>query len=296
MNVILFGASGMLGHTVADFLYKHRQEYSKLTFTVKEEKQEKFQNRWQEANIIPFNVAIDSTIPVLRGHDYAINCIGMINKLIDENNEDSVRRAKLINTSFPNWLAAAGELTNTKILHISTDCVYSGKRGGYGELDKHDATDIYGKTKSEGESENENMKIIRCSIIGPELDTKYGLFEWFMSQQRGDLVNAFTNHFWNGVTTRTFAKLCHAVITNDFDLPHIHHFVPLEAISKADLLTQLSIIYKHYPSIKFVEAPETIDRSLTTVHKALNEYLWQKMGYSEIPPIVQLLQEMYNEV
>ena len=297
MKVIIFGCSGMLGHMVADYLYQHRHQYDNLTFTVKDEKVGKFQKRWPEANVTAFAACGDSMISLLKNQDYAINCIGMINKRIDESNEYLVREAKLTNTTFPLLLSSTGGITNTKIIHLSTDCVFSGQRGGYSELDKPDAADVYGTTKLNGEASNENMKIIRCSIIGPELDTQTGLLEWFLSKKDGDTINAYRNHYWNGITTLIFAIFCHTIITHNINIPHLFHFTPAAPISKATLLENFKKIYhKEQININFVNAPETINRTLKTIYPELNEKLWRLMGYEKIPSITRLIQELQQTV
>jgi len=104
--------------------------------------------------------------------------------------------------------ATAKVLPMAKVLQIATDCVYSGKTGNYDEAAKHDALDVYGKTKSLGEVNARHVLNIRCSIIGPELKGRLSLLEWFLSQPTGARVNGYAHHQWNGITTLQFAELC----------------------------------------------------------------------------------------
>lgn len=296
MNVIVFGAAGMLGHMVADFLYENKNDYNQLTFTVRNEKREKFQARWPDAKVVSFDVIGDLLHPFLRGNDYAINCIGMINKLIDENDQLSSRLATYINTAFPRQMADAAGETKTKVLHPSTDCVFSGSHrvgNGYTESDKPDATDVYGKTKADGENTNPMIRIIRCSIIGPELGTKNGLLEWFLSRKQGETINGWQDHFWNGITTLAYAKLFHTVITQKLDLPPLHHFIPADYLHKGILLDIFADVYNRKDlQINQVNSPTPIFKNLDTIHKKLNNKLWGKMGYKNIPTIAELIKEM----
>ena len=98
------------------------------------------------------------------------------------------------------------------MIQIATDCVYSGKTGGYNEDSLHDALDAYGKTKSLGEVRSSTFLNIRSSIIGPEINHKVLLLEWFLKQPKGAVLNGFSNHLWNGVTTLQFAELCLTII------------------------------------------------------------------------------------
>ena len=100
---------------------------------------------------------------------------------------------------------------NCQVVHISTDCVFNGKKGNYNEEDDHDCLDVYGKTKSLGE--NPDLTIIRTSIIGEEITNKRSLVEWVKSNTSKE-INGFIKHFWNGVTCLQLAKIIYKIITN----------------------------------------------------------------------------------
>jgi dTDP-4-dehydrorhamnose reductase len=288
-NVMILGANGMLGWTVSRYFYQHREDFSKLIFTVRNDTQEfrKLLNA-PDAYIFEFDATKGNLI--LDEVDYVINCIGMINKVITH---EKVDLAWDINMRFVERLASEALNTGTKILHISTDCVYSGVRGGYDEGDVHDVSDTYGLSKSHGEINNQLMHIIRCSIVGHELNTKLGLLEWFLSHTDGETVEGYHNHLWNGITTLAYAKLMHTVITRQIDLPWKHHFIPLGSVSKAELLKIFAREYnRENIKIKFINAPTTCIRTLDTIHKQMNADLWKLMGYKEIPSISYLIGEM----
>lgn len=219
--------------------------------------------------------AENPNLELLGGYDWVVNAIGVIKPYCSD-----VERAIRVNALFPHLLP-----TNT--IQIATDCVYSGKKGNYVETDPHDATDVYGMTKSLGEAPH--IKNLRCSIIGPEVKNHTSLLDWFFSQNK---VNGFTNHFWNGITTYHFAKIIQGIIREGIELPHLQHIVPADEVTKAELLRIIAEAYKKDIVVTDVEADEPIDRTLTTNNPELNLRLWQAAGYEEPPTIEQMVEEL----
>ncbi len=142
--------------------------------------------------------------------DVIINCIGILNK----DAEDNPHKAIWFNSYFPHFLEAVTKNTNTKVISISTDCVFSGKKGGYSENDFKDGQGFYAQSKSLGEIVNDKDLTIRTSIIGPELNIDgIGLFHWFMQQKKE--TNGYAQAFWSGITTVELAKVTdHAIKQN----------------------------------------------------------------------------------
>ena len=133
--------------------------------------------------------------------DYIINCIGLLNNVAEKNPEQSI----LINSYLPRFLEKITIGTKTRISHISTDCVFSGKKGGYIESDFKDGNGIYAQSKALGEINNDKDLTIRTSIIGPDLNSDgIGLFNW-VCKQSGE-IKGYKNAFWSGVTTIVLAK------------------------------------------------------------------------------------------
>jgi len=205
--------------------------------------------------------------------DYLVNCIGVIKPYCKDDNGNGVRHAIAVNALFPHLLSqhTAAVLPSARIIQIATDCVFDGIKGNYSEHDLHNATDVYGKTKSLGEVRNFNFLNIRCSIIGPEINNKSSLMEWFLSNPDGSTVNGFADHTWNGITTLQFAELCESLtIDKHFDelraLGHTLHFTPNATTTKYSLLKMLNQSFKRTISITKVENnASAIDRSLCTV-------------------------------
>ncbi len=177
-KVLVLGGQGMLGHMVVRVLSHSKQ--LNVGFT----------SRKQQAGCY-FNVedGIDELRQIMERHgpfNYLINCIGVLSSQINEQDFKSVRRAILINALFPHDLVTLIQETQTRVIHISTDGVFSGTSSeAYLEDAPHDCIDIYGKTKSLGEVRQQGALTLRCSIIGPDPIGKEGLLVWFLSQPDG---------------------------------------------------------------------------------------------------------------
>lgn len=233
---------------------------------------------------VPINPALFKT---LSGYDWIINAIGKI----PQRCKDDFAFWK-VNAGFPFRLANVAETLKINVIQIATDCVYDGKRGDYTELDAANPVDVYGRSKLEGEIVSHNMSHIRCSIVGPETHGK-SLLGWFLSEQK---ITGFTNCQWNGVTTLHFAKVCQGIINYGLPMPHIHHLVPADRVSKYELLK----LFKRYFSTKTViekgEAPKSENRTLATVDPVLNMKLWALAGYPKPPTIAQMIKELAEDV
>jgi len=251
IKILVLGSTGMLGHMVFNVLSgettfnvvgTHHKDVSDLLYFDAESGFDKLGEICKKYNEF----------------DYFINCIGITKTNIHEKNSKSILRAIRINSVFPHKLAEFASNAGARIIHISTDGVFSGTAEYYYEDDPHDCTDVYGKTKSLGEVVSDNFLNIRCSIMGPSPFAKKGLYEWFQSRPDGETVSGYTNHIWNGVSTAQFAELCLKIIKNDcfYDLreeSHVFHFAPNKEISKYELLKLFKTIFKKDISIVPVE-------------------------------------------
>jgi dTDP-4-dehydrorhamnose reductase len=278
-KVLVLGATGMLGHACSNVIGKNG------TLDVVKT------SRSAKAGYLKFDASHDSIKDLIStvNPDWVVNCIGIIKPHIDEKVLTSINQAIRINALFPQEIASA---TNRPVIQIATDCVYSGNIGAYPESALHDATDVYGKTKSLGEIPAENLKHIRASIIGPEEGRSTSLLEWFKNQPKNAKLNGFTDHLWNGVTTHHFGYLAKAMIENDFlDFNKIH-FVPGDVVTKAELLRIFASSYNRSDIIiNDVESTKTIDRTLATENLEMNSTLWKLAGYDSPPTIKQMVEE-----
>jgi len=222
--------------------------------------------------------------------DYIINCIGVIRQLINENDKHSVKLAYEVNANFPSRLNEYASELKTPIIQIGTDCVYSGQKGNYSENDPHDPHDIYGVTKSKGEVASTASMILRCSIIGREVNSTNSLLSWVLSRPINSKIKGFTNHYWNGLTTLHFSQIVFGIIKSHSFRQGVFHLIPNEFVSKHELITLITQAFER-TDIKIDEFATDIavNRSLTTNNTQRNLILWNNAGYSKIPTIEEMV-------
>ena len=202
-KILLFGATGMAGHIAYYYLLNTgRYEITDVVFRTP-----------LTGNSIVVDVTNrDAVAEVVRRvrPEIILNCVGVLIKGSKEHPDNAI----LINAYFPHLLKKLADEVDAKLIHISTDCVFSGKRGNYTENDFRDADDVYGRSKALGEVINNKDLTIRTSIIGPELKCNgEGLFHWFMTQK--GTINGFKTAVWGGVTTLELAKAIDCAIIQD---------------------------------------------------------------------------------
>lgn len=211
--------------------------------------------------------------------DVVINCMGVIK----QRGRVSDATFLLVNSVFPHILSDYCEQRGANLIHVTTDCVFSGGKGDYAEWDVHDAKDIYGKSKSAGEPTN--ATVIRTSIIGEELHNKNSLLEWVRSMEGGE-INGYTNHIWNGVTCLQFAKICELIINKDLYWEGVKHVYSYETYNKYDLVKLIRDTYALDLTVKPVVTELSCDRSLSTMYDLL----------FDLPTLAEQLEEtkLYN--
>jgi len=285
VNVAVLGSTGMLGSTITRGLENNSMtvyEFNRsgISITKKNESRK-------------LNVATDNDVTKSFSGlklDYIINCIGLIKQLINLKDQDSIKLAYNINAEFPSKLTNFAKSLGIPVIQIGTDCVYSGRIGGYAEDEPHDPTDIYGITKSMGEIESSATMIIRCSIIGKELRTSNSLLSWVLSQTHNSRINGFTNHLWNGVTTLHFSQIVSGIIESGTYKEGVFHLVPHNVVSKYELI---SLIAKEFErsdlQISKFEAELPVNRSLITIYPERNLQLWSNGGYNRIPTVAEMV-------
>jgi dTDP-4-dehydrorhamnose reductase len=291
-TVMVLGGSGMLGSMVVDVL--SRDSALQVSATVRSDDLGVAMARTYPAvTWRRFDPAADDASSLSDGTDWLVNAIGITKPLIRDDRADEIERAIDINAKLPHRLAHAAAGSGSRILQIATDCVFSGAKGAYVESDAHDALDVYGKTKSLGETFHTSVHHLRCSIIGPEPKSPKFLIEWFRRQPQGAQVKGFTNHQWNGVTTLQFARLCRGVIVGDLALGHLLHVVPTATLSKAEMLHECAHAFgRHDIRIENVPAATVVDRTLTTNQPGLNAAVWRAAGYSTPPTVAEMIREL----
>lgn len=191
--------------------------------------------------------------------DYVVNCIGAIPQRGWTQGE-----MVAVNTVFPRTLCDAMRLRGTRVVHVTTDCVFSGRVGWYSEHDEHDAVDVYGVTKSQGE--HPSAMNVRTSIVGLEpMRRGVSLLEWARSS--GGVVPGYVDHIWNGVTTWELARiLCDVVVCGTYS-EGVHHVFSSEAVTKHRLLSTFARVFGLEVEVAPVRSGALVDRTLTSVRK-----------------------------
>ena len=151
---------------------------------------------------------------------------------------------------------------NIKLIHPTTDCVYTGEKGNYNENDPYDVGDVYGMSKALGEPKN--CTVIRTSIIGEEIGQSRSLIEWIKSNKGGE-INGFDDHIWNGVTCLQFAKICQEMINKNIFWEGIKH-VHSNSVNKYELLNIVNDVYELGIKINKVKSAKSIDRSISSIY------------------------------
>lgn len=216
--------------------------------------------------------------------DVMINCVGLIKQLSAGN---EVASAVPLNTLLPHRLVALAAIARARLVHVSTDCVFSGSRGHYREADTPDATDVYGLSKYLGEVGGDCAITLRTSIIGHELHSANGLIEWFLSQKQG--IRGYTRAIFSGLPTVELARIIRDHVLPDASLTGLYH-VSAEPIAKYDLLQLVGRAYGH-------DIPIEPDDSLV-IDRSLNSDRFRKAtGYAPPawPDLVEIMRASWME-
>ncbi len=248
-TVLILGSRGMAGHIITLYL-EETKKYKVYSISYKK----KLKPDSKLIDVLDLS-KVKELLKEIKPN-VIINSIGILN----DKSDNDLAYTTYINTFFPLWLEKFFSKTKTKIIHLSTDCVFSGKKGNYTENDEKDDATIYGLSKNLGEIKNNKDLTIRTSIIGPELKDGSGLFHWFM-KQKGN-IKGFKNVYWTGLTTLELAHFIDYALAND--LFQIYNVVPPKKISKYDLLLLLKEVFKK-DDINIISSEEPKnDRSLIT--------------------------------
>ena len=264
MKVLILGGTGMAGHTIS--IYFKESGHDVTVFSRVKIDYCKNIN----GDITDFD-NIRSIIEIGE-FDAIINAVGILNQEAEENKA----RAVLINTYFPHFLSDVTKKMNTKVIHMSTDCVFSGKSGAYSETSTRDGSTFYDRTKALGELDNNKDLTFRNSIIGPDIDKNgIGLFNWFMKQDVQ--ISGFTKAIWTGVTTLTLAKAIEQAINQD--LKGLYHLVNNQNISKFELLKLFNNCFKE-------DKIEILQNDNISINKSLvnnrNDFLFKVPSYENM--------------
>lgn len=251
MRFLILGCNGMAGHMIS--LYLKEKGHSVMGLA-------------RSKSGLVDSVTGDASNPeLLRNligidqYDSIINCIGILNQFAEKDKASAV----YLNSYLPHYLARLTEGTDTQVIHMSTDCVFSGARGEYAEDDLRDGATFYDRSKALGELDDDKNLTLRNSIVGPDIKKEgIGLMNWFLQQQ--GTVNGYTKAIWTGQTTLQLAKTME--IAAKEKVHGLYNMVPDNSISKFDLL-DLFNRYLRKDKVKIVPADNIVaDKSLKRTH------------------------------
>ena len=256
-HVLVIGSSGMLGNALARY-FSQNTEFV-ITGTVRSKESVAFFPEQVRDNIV-WGVDVnnfDTVNNVIKQQkpDIVINCVGLVKQLLEANDPLIVLP---INSLFPHMLARCCAEYGARVIHMSTDCVFSGSKGGYLDDDIPDAHDLYGVSKRLGEIDYPNAITLRTSIIGHELNGNRSLIDWFLSQEGS--VKGFSEAVFSGLPTVEIARIIKDYVIPNKKLRGLYH-VSADPINKYDLLSIVADIYGHNTRI-IKDTDLKIDRSL----------------------------------
>ena len=283
MKILVLGVTGMLGSAVFKTLSQNpiHQVWGTLrSVNIRHHfNEEAFEYLLSDVDVLNHDSLVDVLVRVQP--DVVINCIGLIKQLSNASNPLSILP---INTLFPHRLANLCELINARLIHISTDCVFNGRKGLYKEEDTSDAEDLYGKSKYMGELHDlAHVITLRTSIIGHEINSKTSLVDWFLSQT--GQVEGYQNSIFSGLPTVELAEVIQDFVIPDINLHGLYH-VSVAPIDKYTLLCLIADIYGKKTKMVADEKIQ-IDRSLNSMR------FRNATGY--VPPSwPQLIKKMHN--
>jgi dTDP-4-dehydrorhamnose reductase len=282
MNILVLGATGMLGHKLMQGL-SHR---FKVIGSVRD-----LSIKYADHPILGKLSLLggvhvenfDSIVEALARSRPAVlvNCIGIVKQAVADHDPF---HSITVNAHFPHRLAHLCQASGVRLIHISTDCVFSGRKGNYVESDVADAEDLYGRTKLLGEIDYTGVLTLRTSMIGRELETSQGLIEWFLSQK--SRVTGYKRAIFSGFTTEALTDIIANIIIEYPDMRGIWH-VASEPISKFDLLSLVKKIYG-------LKIQINIDEQVVC-NRSLNADRFKKLtGF--VPPLwPEMVDRMYRD-
>ena len=257
MKILVVGASGMIGSTVLRVMSENKdwEVFGTIrSASVKHFFPAKIAERLVNGVDVEYPDALMKVLDAIRPN-VVINCAGLTKHKPEA---DDPLISLPINALMPHRLAGLCKMIGARLVHVSTDCVFSGEKGGYTETDFSDARDAYGKSKAMGEVYYPHTITLRTSTIGHELQSKYGLLDWFLSQEGS--CKGYKRAIFSGLPTVVFAQVIRDVVIPNVELSGLYH-VAAKPINKFELLKMISSVYGK-PIEIVADDIMVIDRSL----------------------------------
>ena len=232
MKVLVLGIDGMIGHKIAQSIQNNYELIGTSRKDLKNQDIGLNQGRIVKHDFLKHN--LESLLKNV-SPSVIINCVGITPR---RGINESIKNSELLNSKLPHFIDNWSKLNNSKLIHFSTDCVYSGDKGNYYEESNTDAKDTYGITKAKGETNNNHSLTLRSSMIGRELFNFTELFEWLYSM-REKSVEGYSQVLYSGITTVRMGKIINKILKNNVSLSGLFNISSIP-ISKHELLQKLS--------------------------------------------------------
>lgn len=264
MKILVLGCNGMSGHLIS--LYFQEKGHQVVGFA-------RQKSELLHETIIgdASNMALIKQVVTEGQYDAVINCIGLLNQFAENNKAMAV----LLNGYLPHFLVELTKDTKTRILHMSTDCVFAGNDGPYYEDTLPNGASFYDRSKAMGEFNNDKDLTFRNSIVGPDIKASgIGLFNWFMKQT--EPIGGFTGAIWTGVTTYTLAKAMEAALNEN--LTGLYNLVNNASINKFDLC---SLFNKYFRNSELVINPNDKLQLDKTLKCTRTDFSFQVPSYEQ---------------
>jgi dTDP-4-dehydrorhamnose reductase len=281
VKVLVLGANGMIGHVMFRVLSEHKDW---IVFGT-----ERTRTASQAGSATPsknlltgIDLTCVDTLTKLFGHvapDVVVNCAGLTKHLADSGDP---LKALPINALLPHRLADLCLLLNARLIHVSTDCVFSGEKGNYSETDRPDAIDVYGKSKELGEVKDRNAITLRTSTIGHELNSHHGLLEWFLLQSS---CKGYSKAIFSGLPSVEFARVVRDVVIPNKALKGLYQ-VGASPIDKNTLLNMIANQYGKQVNI--------ISDDIVQIDRSFNTTLFKSATGYEAPSWPTLIETMHQ--
>jgi dTDP-4-dehydrorhamnose reductase len=271
MKITVLGANGMAGHVVASYLAQQGYEVDAVDRT-----------RLDVENPISVMAFFDCLET-----DFVVNCIGLLVHPCIQRPD----RASVINSWFPHYIEYRLKDTHTRLIHLSTDCVFDGAVGHYKETDVHTEMNAYGRSKSLGEVNNSKDITFRMSIIGPELKNGTGLLDWVRNNPSNKLPG-WDNAWWNGITTLQLAKCIDCYVRNPCISGTYHVVNNSVNINKYDLLCLINEVYDLGKTVIRTSGPKDVNKILADTRRefdfAIPDYCTQLTELRNFNPVTHV--------
>ena len=280
-KVFVLGATGLIGSQVLHHLNLSGQVRSGMIRVV------------SSGSIFESRLDLLLESLALQENDVLVNAIGVTKKKIDTSDGRTVADAIWINSELPHRIARAASKRGLNVIHVTTDCVYSGLKGLYVESDIHDPNDLYGKTKSIGEANSPHVLNLRTSVIGPEKTKGSQFFDWLRFLPPNAEILGFENHKWSGVTSDVLGGAIAALaISGDFT-NGIRHLTPTNAVTKKQLVELvLARLNREDVIVKSSNTPVLVDRSLATLYPDFSNLALNHLGKDHSRRIEEMVEGM----